>query len=132
MQPRYKFATLLAVALLAVPAWQGSAAAGDGRAKAEPGARLFVSGTGEGESTFALALKAERSALPAAVPHDHIVLIDTSASQIGEHRKQSIGVLKEFLAALPATDRASVFAVDVTATSLTAGRTSAGWVRRFR
>ncbi|MCC7424515.1 MAG: hypothetical protein IT428_29970, partial [Planctomycetaceae bacterium] len=85
-------------------------------------ARLLVSGTGDGETTFALALKADLAAFASArTGHDHVVLVDTSASQIGEHRKQAFGVLKEFLAALPATDRVSVSAVDVAVSPLTEG-----------
>jgi hypothetical protein len=85
-------------------------------------ARLLVSGTGDGETTFALALKADRSAFATLrAAHDHVVLVDTSASQVGEHRKQEICVLKEFLAALPDTDRVSVSAVDVAVTPFSEG-----------
>ena len=43
----------------------------------------------------------------------HVVLVDTSASQVGEFRDRSFAVLDSYLRALPATDRASVVAYDV-------------------
>lgn len=50
----------------------------------------------------------------------HVVLIDTSASQFGEHRTQGFAVLQAFLRGLPSDDVVSLFAVDVQATRLTA------------
>jgi hypothetical protein len=49
----------------------------------------------------------------------HVVLVDTSASQVGEHRLHALGVLEAFLGALPDGDRVRLVAVDVAAESLT-------------
>ncbi|MEZ6055377.1 MAG: hypothetical protein R3C01_01610 [Planctomycetaceae bacterium] len=56
-----------------------------------------------------------------ARPHDHVVLFDTSASQVGEHREQGLSVLRAFLKGLPSTDRVSLFAVDLRCAPMTEG-----------
>ena len=67
-----------------------------------------------GDTFFSLSLQADF--LPATpLPHDHVVLVDTSASQIGEHRTRALDVVREMLSALPANDRVSLFAVDLEA-----------------
>lgn len=50
---------------------------------------------------------------------DHVILVDTSASQVGEYRKVSFEALKGFLLALPEGHRAMVVAVDVAAVKMT-------------
>jgi uncharacterized membrane protein YgcG len=72
-----------------------------------------------GETYSAVSLKSDGTAK--AVPHDHVVLVDTSASQVGEYRQQSLAVVESLLKSLPATDRVAVLAVDLAATPLTAG-----------
>ncbi len=86
-----------------------------------PTASLYSHTTAKGETIFAVALRAEK--LPSTRPtaHDHVVLVDTSASQVGEHRQQAFDVLVSFLAALPAEDRVCLFAVDVKSQQLTDG-----------
>ncbi len=74
----------------------------------------------DGHSYFAVSLKGPSSQAP-AVPHDHVILVDTSASQVGEHRTMAIEVLAALLAALPETDRVQVSAIDMQSTSLTNG-----------
>ena len=71
-----------------------------------------------GETYLAISLRAKE--LPAAktVRH-HVVLMDTSASQFGEHRTQGFAVLQAFLDGLPNDDQVSLFAVDVKAVRLT-------------
>src|SRR3990172_8523782 len=73
-----------------------------------------------GQTYFAVALKA-RGLESHATPRDHVVLVDTSASQAGDHRVQSLAVVKNFLASVPATDRVALIAVDVDAERLSAG-----------
>lgn len=51
----------------------------------------------------------------------HVVLLDTSASQVGEHRRFSVGVLDRFLTSLPVGDEVQVLAYDVKTVSLTEG-----------
>jgi hypothetical protein len=73
-----------------------------------------------GETYLSVSLRAE--GLPAApVVHDHIVLVDTSASQVGEHRRHAFAVVEKFLASLPAGDRVSVSAIDVSSSAMTKG-----------
>src|SRR5262249_18975626 len=43
------------------------------------------------------------------VAHDHLIYIDTSASQIGDHRLHSFAVLNSLLKALPKEDRVRLF-----------------------
>ena len=72
-----------------------------------------------GESFVAIGLRAKD--LPETkIARHHVVLMDTSASQFGEHRTQGFAVLQSFLSSLPSDDRVSLFAVDVQATRLTA------------
>ena len=49
----------------------------------------------------------------------HVILVDTSASQVGEHRQHAFGVLKSLLKSLPAGDTVRLVAVDVAAETLT-------------
>lgn len=70
----------------------------------------------DGETYFAIGVKSDQPTQPArraAESRQHVVLIDTSASQVGAHRKHGLEVLESFLSALPASDRVTVFAVDV-------------------
>ena len=71
-----------------------------------------------GESFVAIGLRAKDLPEVQTVRH-HVVLMDTSASQFGEHRTQAFAVLQAFLRGLPSDDRVSLFAVDVQATRLT-------------
>ncbi|TXT22390.1 MAG: Uncharacterized protein FD138_3456 [Planctomycetota bacterium] len=71
-----------------------------------------------GESFVAIGLRAKDLPEVKATRH-HVVLMDTSASQFGEHRTQGFAVLQAFLRGLPNEDRVSLFAIDVQATRLT-------------
>ena len=55
---------------------------------------------------------------------NHVLLVDTSASQVGEHRQMSLDTVGGFLAALPSSDRVSLVAYDVEPVALTAGLVS--------
>ncbi|MCA8996909.1 MAG: VWA domain-containing protein [Planctomycetaceae bacterium] len=52
-------------------------------------------------------------------PIQHVVLLDTSASQVGEHRKFALELLDQFLTALPEGDTVQVLAYDVKTAPLT-------------
>ena len=65
-----------------------------------------------GETYFALSLKADQQ-LPQAGAHDILVLFDTSASQIGEYRKDAMSCLDSMLANLDGTHRVKLMAVDL-------------------
>lgn len=106
---------LLAVGLCTIPA-----------AAAEKGKPVGVHVLRAAEETyFAVRLRADRLA-DVATPRDHVVLVDTSASQIGEHRRQLLEALDAFLAALPAQDRVRLFAVDLRATPMMADFAATG------
>lgn len=75
--------------------------------------------TGAGQDYFALAVKANEN-LHRPVRR-HIVLIDTSASQIGVIRDSSLQLVSEVLSGLPANDQVQLFAVDVSCDPLTDG-----------
>ena len=67
----------------------------------------------DGETYFAVAVKSDRPVVTTQTSRHHVLLVDTSASQVGAHREHGLAVLKSFLSALPETDRVTVFAVDV-------------------
>jgi hypothetical protein len=71
-----------------------------------------------GESFVAVGLRASGLNQQRTMRH-HVILIDTSASQIGEHRAQSFALLESLLNGLPTDDRVTLFAVDVQPTRLT-------------
>jgi len=72
-----------------------------------------------GHACSAIILKA--SNLPKSDRRQHFILIDTSASQVGEHRQQSLAVLTSLLKSLPAGDQVRLFAVDLRAEPLDQG-----------
>ena len=83
-------------------------------------ARVLKHTAVNGQSFSAVVLKA--SELPnGIVARDHVILIDTSASQVGEHRQRGYAVLTSLLQSLPETDRVRLFAVDVQAEALDEG-----------
>jgi uncharacterized membrane protein YgcG len=57
----------------------------------------------------------------AQVPHQHLILIDTSASQMGEHRQLSFQVAHDLIQKLPANDRVWLWTIDINAQPLHAG-----------
>ncbi|MBC7816967.1 MAG: hypothetical protein IAG10_08780, partial [Planctomycetaceae bacterium] len=87
-------------------------------AAAASGNEVLTYTTPAGESFVAIGLKAKDLPEVKQTRH-HVVLMDTSASQFGEHRTQGFALLQAFLRGLPSDDRVSLFAVDVQATRLT-------------
>ncbi len=55
-----------------------------------------------------------------AAARQHVILVDTSASQVGEHRLHAQGVLEGLLSELPRGDRVKLLAIDVHTEPLTA------------
>ncbi len=96
---------------------------------ADPSAVLRSYSAPDGETYYAISLTAD---VPATAPGgmDHVVLVDTSASQVGEYRRQTLAVVQTLLDSLPAEDRVSLFAVDVTPVPLTEGWTSPAEARQ--
>jgi hypothetical protein len=91
------------------------------RKPAAPAGSLMEYETDGGAGYLALSLRAGDLTERTKAPHDHAVIIDTSASQTGAHRQQGLAVLEAFLAALPAGDRVNVVAIDVAVNSLSNG-----------
>src|SRR5437868_2378019 len=83
-------------------------------------ARLATYEKPTGESYFALSVSPTKS-LPVAGSHDVVVLIDTSATQSGAYRTQSLDVLASLLSSLGKGDRVQLVAVDTRPVPLTAG-----------
>ncbi|MGD9125831.1 MAG: VWA domain-containing protein, partial [Planctomycetia bacterium] len=66
----------------------------------------------DGTSYYALSLKPTVAVKPAA-NHDVVVLVDTSASQVGKFRDKQLATLKAFLAELKPGDRVTILASDL-------------------
>ena len=49
---------------------------------------------------------------------DHLIFVDTSASQVGAHRLHALAVVESMLKSLPESDRVRLFAVDVQSDAL--------------
>lgn len=73
--------------------------------------RMATYDNAEGETCFSLSLGSVETDVER--PSDVIVFVDTSASQTGVYKKDSITVLKNILKNLNASDRVKVFAVDL-------------------
>ena len=116
-----------AAVLAASFGWSGrplpAAEAGVASATAVDGANLRVATyRGEAGGYFAASVQptADDALLAAVdVPADVVVVIDTSASQSGEFRTDSIRAARQVIDGLRSTDRVSVHAVDVGVTDLT-------------
>nr|WP_271871035.1 vWA domain-containing protein [Planctomicrobium sp.] len=85
---------------------------------AEPIVRSYESPTGETYGSISVQLPASEAVRTSV---DHVVLIDTSASQVGEHRKMGLQALTSFLKNLPEGHRATVVAVDIAAVPMLEG-----------
>lgn len=72
-----------------------------------------------GQLSCAVILKATN--LPPAASRQHLILVDTSASQVGEHRQQALAVLASLLKSFPDGDVVRLFAVDLRAEPLDQG-----------
>lgn len=92
-------------------------------AEEAPQAKVLHYSGGSGDAVQAVLLEAPKSADTLTV-RDHIVLVDTSASQNGGHRVQALATLDSFLANLADGSRFRLFAVDVAPEELTLGLTA--------
>ncbi len=79
-----------------------------------------------GPNCAALVLSAPVNPNSSVVPHDHVVIVDTSASQGGEFRLRSLAIAAEVCRLLPAGDRVHLFASDVATEELTADFVAVG------
>jgi len=85
-------------------------------AEAQPRLATFESSTGE--KYFALSLVPSAN-VTAAAAQDVVILYDTSASQTGIYRDDSMAALQSMLGSLGAQDRVKLMAVDLSAIPLT-------------
>ena len=92
-------------------------------AEEAPQAKVLHYSGGSGGGVQAVLLEAPKSADTLTI-RDHIVLVDTSASQNGGHRVQALATLDSFLANLADGSRFRLFAVDVAPEELTQGLTA--------
>ncbi len=88
---------------------QGSLSAGEPSIKA---ARLATYDDATGETTFALSLNPEINQ-STSLPSDVVIFVDTSASQTGAFKNDSIKTLEKLLGSLNIDDRVKIIAVDV-------------------
>ena len=61
-----------------------------------------------------------QTALPPAESCDVVIMVDTSASQVGSYREKTLEALQGMLATMGENDRVKLLAVDVNAIPLTA------------
>lgn len=76
----------------------------------------YIHQDASGNDAFAIGLKAPESQ---DVVKRHIVVVDTSASQVGAHRVQAHAVVKEIMANLPENHQVALLAIDVDTVRLT-------------
>lgn len=88
------------------------------KAEEAPQAGLLQYSAESGETVQAVLLKAPQAAVTSTI-RDHIILVDTSASQNGGHRVQALATLDSFLDNLAEGSRFRLFAVDVAPEELT-------------
>lgn len=89
-------------------------------------ARVLVPQAGSSDDVFAVLMRADAAALPARGPSDHIVIVDTSASQVAGYRRTTLQFVKTLLESLPATDRVLLMASDVQLVALQDGFSAPG------
>jgi len=87
-------------------------------AQTQQTARLRGFDAADGHSYYAVSFQGTKSAVGRG-PQRIVVLVDTSASQIGEHRTRGLAAARGLLESLSETDSARLLAVDVKATPLT-------------
>lgn len=79
-------------------------------------APAYVHRGDEGQGSFAVGLKAPHTD---QVVKRHVIMVDTSASQIGAHRVQSHAVVEQLLMAMPKDHQVSLMALDVQVAPMT-------------
>ncbi len=107
--------TLLVLAFVTLPL-----AAISGQPPSKGASRWATFKNAAGENYFALSLQAAQD-LPSASQVEVVVIVDTSASQTGPVRLESIEVLNELAANLPLNAKVSLLASDVQSVDLSGG-----------
>ena len=88
-------------------------------------ARLATFQNATGETAFALSLSPQ-VADQSEVPGDIVIYVDTSASQTGMYRKDTLVMLRRLVANLSVQDRIKMYAIDIEPVELTEGFVSPG------
>ncbi|MCH2183835.1 MAG: VWA domain-containing protein, partial [Mariniblastus sp.] len=83
-------------------------------------ARLATFDNAQGETSFALSLSPQLDARK-QLPSDIVIFVDTSASQTGVFKKDSIATLKHLMNGLTRDDRVKLVAMDIDPVELTSG-----------
>ena len=108
--------TLLSGSLILTGAYAGPPKTSSGPS---PVAGILQFTAQEGSTYSALILPVPDTPQVARVPHDHVLIMDTSASQTGLYRTRAQALADGVCRNLPAGDRVQLIAADVTATRLT-------------
>ena len=74
-----------------------------------------------GEKFHAVHVKANPNSSTITINKNHLIMVDTSASQLGEHRELSLAILDQLITNLPEGHKVSIWAVDVQSHPLTDG-----------
>ncbi len=85
----------------------------------KPSAELSTVSGEDGQTFFALSVMPSNAAAEKSLPHDVVIIFDTSASQIGAYRSTALSALEACLAKLNANDRVQLLAADLEARPLT-------------
>jgi len=112
----------LAILLAALTAAANFCFAGEAQ---NPSAKVFSHSTQAGNTIYAIGVKPEAKVKPEGLQRDVVILLDTSASQVGIHRTQSFAILKSLLKSLSKKDRVRILSVDTQVKSYTAEFVSA-------
>src|SRR5690606_2195890 len=88
-------------------------------------ANLMTYDAANGQRYFALSLQ-PNPALPQAAARDVVILMDTSASQIGAYRSDSLEAVTTLVAGLSANDRVRLAAIDVRVVAMHEGFAAPG------
>ncbi|MCA9215364.1 MAG: VWA domain-containing protein, partial [Planctomycetales bacterium] len=89
-------------------------------ANAADSANMLTYADATGDNYYALSLQPNQT-LPSATSHDVLILVDTSASQIGAYRDDSLEAARTLINGLTSTDRVHLAAVDLKVKPMTDG-----------
>ncbi len=107
------------VAVIAAFAFAVYTPAGHAAESLKPSAELTTVSGEDGQTFFALSVMPSTDAAEKSLPHDVVIVFDTSASQIGAYRSTAMSALDACLAKLKPNDRVQLLAADLEARPLT-------------
>lgn len=65
-----------------------------------------------GQNYFAVGVRVKNVTATSTGPRDHVIVVDTSASQVGQHRSQSLKVVQGLIDRFAREDRVALLAID--------------------